>query len=324
MTAAAGPWRGRSVLVTGASGFIGVNLTQRLVAEGAVVSVLSRASSWVGPGRPIGVRVYSGDIREAEVVRRAVDGSDPEVVFHLASTRFNPPGTPDREHLDVIVGGTSNVLAALVGRTSVRLVQAGSAAEYGAGSHLREDAPLQPATILGAAKAAATILVQTAARQRAQDAVVLRLFTPYGPWDHPDRLIMWTAGRATAGLDIPISDGRQKRDFVYVEDVVEALLLGGDRPVPAGSVFNVSSGRATSVRQAVEAVIDLTGSTARALPGTVPTRADEIWELSGDNSAAARELGWQPRTSFRDGLARTCAWVREQRTPVARQGACGP
>jgi nucleoside-diphosphate-sugar epimerase len=312
---AAGSWRGSSVLITGGSGFIGRHLTRRLIADGAVVSVLSRAPSTIG--QPTGVRNYIGDIREADAVRRTVDESEPEVVFHLASTRFNPPGTPDREHVDVIIGGTSNVLSALAGR-SVRLVHIGSAAEYGAGSMLREDAPLRPATILGAAKAAATILVQATVRERHQDAVILRLFTPYGPWDHHDRLIMHAARRASAGLDTPISDGRQKRDFVYIEDVVDALLLGGRRPLPAGAVFNVSSGEGVSIREAVEAVIDVLKSATRAIPGAVATRADEIWDLSGDNSAAARDLGWKPKTKFREGIAKTCAWVLETRASAVR------
>lgn len=321
MNAVAGTWRDRSVLVTGASGFIGLNLTQRLVSEGARVSAFSRASSWTGPGRVPGVRIFSGDVREAETVRRAIDGSDPTVVFNLASTRFNPPGTSEGEHFDVIAGGTSNLLTALQDRTAIRLVQAGSGAEYGAGSNLREDAPVQPATTLGSAKAAATKLIQAAVTERAQNAVILRIFTPYGPWDHPGRLIMWAADRAFAGLDIPISDGRQKRDFVYVEDVVDALLLAGEHRVPSGSIFNVSSKRSTSVLEAVAAVIEIVGSSARPVSNAIPTRADEIWELSGDNSAAAVQLGWRPRTSLHDGLVKTCAWVAGQRSSAQERGA---
>lgn len=315
MTAGAS-WAGVRVLVTGGTGFIGVNLCRRLARDGASITILTRRRDAAAtPGMPR-VEVVAGDVRDENAVAAAMDRARPRVVFHLASTPFNPPGTPDEEHLAVIVGGTAAMLAA-ASRADVRIVHAGSAAEYGSGARLREDEPLAPATALGRAKAAAARLVVDAARSGA-DAVVLRLFTPYGPWDRPGRLVIHAALRALAGAPVPITDGRQQRDMVYVDDVVVAMMLAGATVARTDPVLNIASGEGVPVRRVVEMVIAAVGSTSSVEAGAIPTRADEIWHLTGDSGAALRQLGWSPAIDLATGIARTCAWVAEHRDRLER------
>ena len=304
----------RRVLITGGTGFIGVNLAAKLVEDGASVSVFARRvlTPDRAPDAFRDARVVVGDIRDALAVKNAVEDVAPDIVLHLASTPFNPPPT-NREHLDVIVGGTSNVLAAIVGIGRVRLVHAGSGAEYGSGSLLHEDAPLRPSTSLGAAKAAATHLVQAHVRDHAIDAVILRLFTPYGPWDRPGRLVTHAALLADKGADVPVSDGRQRRDFVYIDDVVDAFVRASVQAVARGTVLNICSGHSLTVREVVEVVQAAAGRGGKVLAGVLPTRPDEIWELSGNNQAAAATLGWRAETSFHEGVRRTVAWIQAHR-----------
>ncbi|MBI4575131.1 MAG: NAD-dependent epimerase/dehydratase family protein [Planctomycetes bacterium] len=310
---------GRRALVTGGTGMIGANLVRRLLDEGSEVSVLCRRGS--DPVRLRGVagplRLHEADVRDAGAVAAVVRAVEPEVVLHLASTPFNPSTIPERAHLDVIVTGTLNLLEALAGQSGVRVVCAGSAAEYGAGSGLREDATLHPGTVLGAAKAAASLLARAYSRLHGLEVVVLRLFTPYGPWEAPSRLISDAILSALDGRDVRIGHGGQERDFVYIDDVVTAFTLAATRPLPAGSLFNICSGRGTPIREVVGRVLAQMGDPVRCLPGTLPTRPDEIWEMSGDNRAARDSLGWGPVTSLDEGLARTIAWVRENRGPLA-------
>jgi len=312
--------QGKRILLTGGTGMIGANLMHRLIADGHQVSLLIRESS----NR---IRLYSlegriqflvADVLDAVAVRYAVQQVDPEVVYHLASTPFNPPTISARTHMQVIVTGTLNLLEALVGRPGVRVIYTGSAAEYGSGSKVREDSSLLPGTILGAAKAAASILMQTYARLYQMETVVLRLFTPYGRWEHPRRLIPHTILSALDGRDVPISQGKQQRDYCYIDDVVNALILAGTRPVPSGAVFNICSGQGIPIRDVVELVLKLTGNSVKALVGALPTRPDEIWEMSGDITAAREVLGWEPRTSLEDGLRKTIAWFAENRELVHR------
>lgn len=314
---ASAAWDGVSALVTGGTGFLGVNLVRRLVREGARVTVVSRRPDAAAtPGLPDGIRIERADVRDSAALRLVVERCRPRAVFHLASTPFNPPGTPEHEHRDVIAGGTAALVAA-IGSLPIRIVHAGSAAEYGGGSGVREDHPLAPITALGRAKAEASRLVQRAA-ESGLDAVILRLFTPYGPWDRPTRLVIHTALGALDGRPIRITDGRQQRDFVYVDDTVSALLLASTRAATRGSVYNVCTGEGVAVRRIVDLVVAQVGSASEVIAGALPTRADEIWELSGDNGAASRDLGWRPETDLSRGIATTCAWVVEHRDRLMR------
>jgi nucleoside-diphosphate-sugar epimerase len=236
--------------------------------------------------------------------------AEPEVVFHLASTRFNPPGEA-QTHLRVNVLGTSHVLEALREFPDTTLVFTGSTAAYGAGSHLREDRPLSPETVFGASKACASVLVQTYVRLHGLRAIELRLFTPYGPWESARRLIPHTILSALAGRDVSLTSGEQERDFVYVDDVVDGLVLASTRDVAPGSVLNIGSGSGTTVRNVAGTVLDLMGNPVRMLLGAVPTRSDEIMTMSADIDAAGASLGWRPRTRLRDGLMKSIAWFTE-------------
>jgi len=313
---------GKRILVTGGTGFIGTNLVQRLSSDGHHVGLLSRHRGNQGRLSSLqdGVQTLMGDLLNAGAVRRAVERVQPDIVYHLASTPFNPPTIPTRTHLNVAVSGTLNLLEALTDRSDARVVYTGSGAEYGSGSRLGEDTSLLPGTIFGAVKAAASILTQTYGRLHGMQTVVLRLFTPYGRWEHPDRLIPHTIMSALEGRDIAMSLGTQKRDYCYIDDVVEALVLAGSRPVPTGTVLNVCSGRPTAVRDVVELTLELMGNPVRALPGALPTRPDEIMEMSGDISAAHEVLGWEPRISLEDGLRETIAWHTKNRQLVGTPG----
>lgn len=304
-------WRNTRVFITGATGFVGTNLVERLVHEGSEVFIYARPDAEVrSPTGRGSVHMLRGDVEDPAATRQAIRDSAPQVIFHLASTSYNPPGGDESRHLRVIALGTRNVLSALPNDANVRIVYTGSGAEYGSGANLTEHSPVLPATELGVAKAAATMLMQTFARLYKHHTVTLRLFTPYGPWEQPFRLITHTILSALRNEDVKIGNGRQRRDFVFVDDVVDALLLAGSQPVPPGSVYNICSGQGLSVLEVVQTVLGLMGDPVRVVTNAVPTRHDEIWESSGNNQAARAALGWRPRVCLSDGLTRSIEWLR--------------
>jgi len=298
---------------------IGANLARRLAANGHQLFFLCRSSSDKTRLERISSlgSIIIGDITDRTAVHQAVTTAQPHIVYHLASTRFNTPVSAEM-HFQVTVLGTLHLLEALRESPSVRFVSTGSVAEYGGGTMLREDHPLQPGTTLGASKASASILIQTYARLYGLSTVTLRLFTPYGPLEDSQRLIPHTILSAIDGRDVAITRGDQQRDFIYIDDVVDALSMAGMGDLPSGSVFNIGSGVGTPVLQVVERILKMMGNPVKVVVGALQTRADEIIEMSADTSLARRVLGWVPTISLDEGLGRSINWFRKNRVLVGR------
>jgi UDP-glucose 4-epimerase len=287
-------------LVTGAGGFVGANLVRRLLAEGRHVVALARPGS--DPWRLTGL-----DVEIVEVdVREAIPGRF-DFVFHLAAHGAYSWQNDEGAIYETNVCGTENAL-----RAGERVVVAGSSSEYGPKAHApAEDEPLEPTSAYGAAKAAATRLALD------RGAVVLRLYSAYGPWEDPNRLVPTLLARALAGELPPLVSPRVARDFVYVDDVCDAFLRAAQ--AEPGRVYNVGSGRQTTVAEVVEAVRKLLGVESEPRWGSMPDRIwdTETWVANPDR--IRRELGWQARIGLEQGLARTIEWFRT-RAPRERYG----
>jgi nucleoside-diphosphate-sugar epimerase len=312
---------GERILITGGTGFVGSNLVLRLLSLGCKVAVLTRAnSSHVRLDRiSEEIEWCVADLEDRQAVRQAVETVRPVLVYHLASSSFNPPTTDALGHARINIIGTMHLLEAL--RLIVphaRLVYTGSAAEYGEGRGLTENLVPAPRTVLGATKAAAATLIQAYSRLYGVETVVLRLFTPYGPYERPGRLVPYTILSALRNRAVELSAGTQQRDFLYVDDLVDALLRAAEATVPKDALINICSGESRTVLELVETILRLMGNPVQAVPGARPARHDEIWELSGNNAAALELLGWQPRTRLEDGLSKTITWIEENRALAER------
>lgn len=315
-------WARERVLVTGGTGMLGANLLRRLTALGGRPFVFVRDPARIERIAEIepGIECLQGDISDAASVGEAVDVARPGIVFHLASSFFNPPTLPASAHMNIITMGLLHLCEALTRvprpkeAAPVRLVITGSCAVYAGGSALREDAKIDPGSMLGVAKAAAGMIAQLYARHQGIEAVELRLFTPYGPWEAARRLVPDVILSALDGRDVQIGHGGQQRDFIHVDDVIDALLLAAETPLREPALaLNIGSGVGRPIREVAERILELMGNPVRLNIGTKAPRPDEIWEISADISAAARHLGWRPKVDFDEGLRRSIDWIRDNR-----------
>ncbi len=298
-------------LVTGGAGFIGSHLVEALVARGEQVRVLDNFSTgrWGNLSAVQDrIEVIEGDVRDPLAVRQAIGGV--EVVAHLAAvvsvewSLQNP-----QETMDVNVGGTLNLLEAARQAGGSRFLFASSAAVYGdhAGLPLREDLPLRPLSPYAASKVAGEALCHAYLAAYGLSTVILRFFNVYGPRQDPHSpysgVISIFVGRMRQGLPpVVYGDGLQTRDFVYVGDVVAALIRAGEQDGAAGALVNIARGEETSVLRLVMLLNQALGTALE--PDFAPPRAGEIRRSAGDPRRAQSVLGWQPMVGLAEGLSR--------------------
>jgi polyisoprenyl-phosphate glycosyltransferase len=291
---------------------IGSHLCQALLSRGIDVIATTR-----GNNRPIRLRHLSDaigivqlDITKPDQCHDTVGTTRPQIIFNLASTTFNPPPRNISDHMSVNFVGMCNLMDSLREFPESKLVFAGSAAAYGSGDNLSELCPDIPENQLGVSKACASVLVRASAKVYDTHALELRFFTPFGAFESPHRLIPAVIIAALTQRPLSLSEGRQQRDYVYIDDAVEALMMTMDKGVGPGTILNISSGQGRSIRSVANTIQDIMGIEIPLRWGEVPTRADEIWNLSGPFDKASSAMGWIPSTSFHDGLGATIDWYR--------------
>ncbi len=299
-------------LVTGGAGFIGSHLCDALLARGERVRVLDDLSTGKRENVPNGAELLVGNVADPVAVRDAAAGI--QGCFHLAAIASVARGMEDwlgthRANLTA----TITLLDALRGR-NVPVVYASSAAVYG-DCKLRpipEDAPLRPLSAYGADKLGCELHARVATHVHEVPTAGLRFFNVYGPRQDPrspySGVISIFCERLRAGRSVQIhGDGGQTRDFVYVADVVTALLAAMDGRPNEAPVLNVCTGRATSVLRLAETIGAVLGHEPVVEHG--PPRPGDIRESVGDNARLQQVLGVVPSTVLHDGLAQTLRWM---------------
>lgn len=309
------PFHGARVLVLGADGFIGRWVARLLTESGAelTLAVLDAARAEPVFGR-FGVRgtVHAVDFSRSGSARELLLATKPTVLFNLAGygvarNQREPKSTRRLNEELVTELAVSFVEGHTPGWPGTPFVHAGSAAEYGALTNdLDERSDGAPTTDYGHAKLRGTLSLLLRAELGGFPAVVGRLFTVYGPGEIPGRLLpTLLAARESTGT-IPLSEGRQQRDFVYVEESAEGLLRLALAKLAEPCAINVATGKLTSVRQfALNAAAVLGIGMTRLGFGALPTAADEMQHLPPTNARLLAATGWTPRLVPSEGVART-------------------
>lgn len=304
---------GKRVLITGAAGFIGFHLTKGLLASGADVVAIVRPSTnpWRLRGIINDIEIVRADLRQINIDDLQRRLSTIDVVYHVGAAGVDPSNQDHASIVESNVMGTLRLLQLARLLKVDRFVYCGSCFEYGRGSLLSEDTPFTtPISEYAASKMAAYLLVNTFGERYGLPVTSLRPFNVYGPFEASYRLIPHTIIRAINKSNIELTGGHQTRDFIFVEDVVEAFVAAAALPEAIGQTFNVCTGMETSVRNVVSQIIALTGETVTPVFGALAYRDGEISNLSGDPTRANAILGWKASTTLDEGLSRTIQWFR--------------
>jgi nucleoside-diphosphate-sugar epimerase len=320
------------ILVTGAGGFVGANLVRRLVKENHEVYAFihNRNALDVSGVSDAGHRQHSGsswrlqgidkkdvnwyhvDIRNRDDVEHHVSAIKPQGIFHMATYGAYPDSQKDSDKIyDVNLIGTINMIRAWDGYEV--FINTSSSSVYGKQEQpMRENMERHPEGAYAISKLAAEYECQTRTQMFDAPIINTRLFSVYGPYEEPNRLIISTIQKCLAGEKMKFTQGTQKRDFIHMQDVEDAYLKLLRKPELAGEVLNIGTGKQWSVRQAVQKIMKATDYDCDYPSfGAIETRKDETFNWVANMNKTWKRLGWKAEIGFDEGIQKTVDWVKQ-------------
>jgi UDP-glucose 4-epimerase len=303
-----------SILLTGGCGFIGANLSRRLVADGVHVRVLDNQSRGNASNLSgLDVEIVAGDVRDADALRSAMRGM--QGVIHLAAYGSVVESvTGLDENFDVNVRGTLSVLqAATRDKLKVVFASSGGAVTGAAVPPVNEDSRPQPASPYGASKACGEAYCHAFAGSFGLQTVALRFANVYGPHSAHKRGAVTNFSKALL-FDEPIvvfGDGSATRDFIHVDDLCDGICAALDTPVKPGTVLHLATGVETNIADLVRILTEVAGRPKHPVRFE-PKRAGELERNFASYDRAREMIGFEPRIALREGLKRTFEWFQAQ------------
>jgi NAD dependent epimerase/dehydratase len=315
-------WEGTQVFVTGAGGFIGSHLVERLVEMGAQVRALVRYNSrndWgllelLPPAVKERLEVVAGDITDPFGVPRALVGC--KVVFHLAALIAIPYSyIAPSQYVAVNCSGILNLLEAARQQGVERLVHTSTSETYGTAQYtpIDEKHPLKGQSPYAASKIGADKLAESYYLSFGVPVATIRPFNTYGPRQSARAIIPTIISQALTGEVIRLGSLTPVRDLNYVSDIVEGFIKVAESPRAIGEVINVGSGKSVSIGELAERIVGMVGGDKRIVTEDERVRpeASEVMELFCDNRKARELVGWEPRVNLEKGLSRTLGFIQD-------------
>jgi dolichol-phosphate mannosyltransferase len=302
----------KRVLITGGSGFVGANLTRRVLRDGHETHLALRAGyqPWRLDAIAHDFQRHELDLRDKEAVTRSIREIRPDWVFHLAAYGAYSSQTGIELMIGTNLLGTVALLDACAQVGVEAFVQTGSSSEYGYKDHSAcEDEVIHPNSHYAITKAAATHYCQFTATQQVVNAVTVRLYSIYGPYEEPTRLIPTLIIYGLRGDLPPLVSPGIARDFVYVDEVVEAIIrvATADR---GGAIYNVCSGVQSSLATVIETARRLMKVDTEPAWASMPQRSWDTGVWVGSPELMAHEVGWRAQFDLEAGLQTLIDWFR--------------
>lgn len=305
----------KRVLVTGGSGFIGSHLCRRLVDANAELYVMVKYNSVVDNVRLTGIwddiKPFEADLRNLDSLKRLSD-LKPHIIFHLAA--YNHVGdsfTHVLEAMSTNSTGTVNLMEAY--SDYERFVYVSSSEVYGFQEDVpfKEDLEPRPMSPYAVGKYSGELFAKMHRLSRGLPIVIVRPFNAFGPYQSPRAIIAEITIKCLLNQNVETTEGLQTREFNFVKNLVDGLLLASEHPDAIGQIVNLGSGDEIKIRDLVKEIHRLTESKSKLQIGALPTRPGEIIRMSADARKAKSLMGWEPKIDLEKGLSQTIEWYKE-------------
>jgi len=302
----------RNVLITGGAGFVGANLTRKLIELGYDVNLILKRSSNLWRIKDIlnGVKVYYIDLLDKNKLSKIVNKINPVFIIHLATYGDYRNQSDVEQMMDVNIKGTLNLLIASKNINYKMFINTGSSSEYGIKNEpMKETDFLNPISFYAATKASSTFLCQIFAKEYNKPIVTLRPFSVYGPYEEEKRFVPTIVKAVIKNKPIKITSGEQRRDFIYIQDVVGIYIktMSYGKKL-SGQIFNVGTGVEYTNDEVVQTLFKVTGKKVKIEKGAYPKRLWDTQHWVSDISKTEKLLKWKPKFSLEKGLLETYKW----------------
>lgn len=307
-------WYKKSVLITGATGFIGANLTRELVELGADVHIFTKATSdkWRIKDILNHITEHRCNLKNQNNIQKIVKKINPHIIYHLATHGSRPFQKNLNEIIKTNIIGTDNLLRALLDINYQCFVNTGTSSEYGLKDKPMKEADLlEPISIYAATKASTTLLCQVFAKLYKKPIITLRLFSVYGYYEHPNRLIPTAIISSLTGKPLKLTSGKQRHDFIFIDDVIETYLRVPFIKNISGEIINIGSGKQYSNEEVASKINKLSEKGLKIEKDKYLPRSWDTDYWVANIKKARKLLGWKPKFSFEQGLKKTISWFKE-------------
>ncbi len=301
----------KKILITGATGFIGSNLVRKLISKNHQIHIIMRKASDIWRIKDIisKINVHNVNLLEKEKLSNILNIIKPNVIFHLANLGLYAGSDPKIEDsIKINTLGTINLIQSSHLIDYECFINTGSSSEYGTKQFpMKETDICTPYSNYAIAKLAGTLYTNLYAKKTKKPIATFRIFSPYGPYDHPDRLISQAILKMIKGEQFFSNEPYAVRDYIFIEDVVDAYLLCMRRYKKiSGEIFNIGSGTQSYVKDVIKLLAgELETNLVR---WNTSKKNDTVWQA--DIEKAKKQLGWYPKKTLEEGLRETVAWFK--------------
>lgn len=305
----------KTALITGGTGFIGANLARRLLHEGHEVHLLARKdhASWRIEEIKRDVHIDEADLQDEKTLLQTIGKIKPDWVFHLAVYGAYHWQTDVLKMIQTNITGTVNLLHACLKAGFESFINTGTSSEYGYKDHAPGETDfLEPNSHYAVTKASSTLFCRHTAMSNKKHIPTLRLYSVYGPYEEPRRLMPTLILKGLEGKLPPMVNPEVARDYIYIDDVCNAYLFAAKKTGgELGAIYNVGTGVQTKIKDVVKLAKQKMEIRDEPIWGSMPGR---VWDTDvwiADNAKIRSQLGWRPKFKFEKGFQHIVEWFKE-------------
>lgn len=307
-------YEGKRVLITGANGFLGSHILERLVEYNADVSVILRENSdiWRIEDQLGNFNIYYADIRDLDAVTNCICEIKPEIVFHMATYGVDSRKNDIYQAININILGTVNLLHALGKKGCEKFINTGTSMQYGNKEGLvDENSNYTPNNIYGSTKAASTILVHQITGDMDIDVTTIIPFGIFGEKEGSHKFFPQVILSILNHKEVNLTPCLQQRDYCYVENVVDGFLMAAETKKTRGMILNIGSGITLPLKYYVELIVEKMNIDAKINYGALEYRKNDLWNPQVNIDKIKEVLNWYPAISIEEGIERTIDWYKD-------------